>query len=241
METSNAIDVSDLNLEIRLLWKNAIQSKKWPKDLNRFWPHQHPEDIKPHSLVFVGMNPAYTKADEQKMGEIEISENDISDLLDENTRSKYCKDMEPAKTSYGKHFVEIYKGTKFDDKKIYLDLFCVKSTNQNIVKDALGINNTFTEFAGKQIEIFMKLLKRIEPAIIIVPNACASRILLEQLKEYDLSSESPEDDGSQTIILDGEKIPIFFCGMLDGQHAMDTFSRQRLINQVRNKIANLDV
>lgn len=240
MEINNVIDVSDLNLEIRMLWKNTIESGKWPDNLDKFWPHQHPENIEAHSLIFIGINPAYTKADEQKMGEREISENDTADLLDKNARSKYCKDMNPAETSYGSCFDEFYNGTRYVEKKEHLDLFCMKSTNQYNVKDAIRLNNTYTEFARKQIDIFMKLLNRIEPAIIIVPNACASGIFIEQFKAFNLSSELPEEDGSQTIILNGREVPVF-SGMLTGQHAMDRYSRQRLIDQVRNKITSMDI
>ncbi len=111
-------------------------------------------------------------------------------------------------------------------------LFAVRSTDQNAAKRALGLDGEWTGFAIKQFDIFRKLLEMVDPPVIVVPNAFASGILRNALKAGEMSPEH----GCHFIDLDNRQVPIFFSGMLTGQRAMDVYSRDRLIYQVRKMI-----
>lgn len=72
------------------------------------------------------------------------------------------------------------------------------------------------------------------PAI-VVPNSYASHILCNRLRVGHMSP----DHFCHHIRLDGLEVPIFFSGMLSGQHAMDVYSKERLIHQVRKVLRSL--
>jgi hypothetical protein len=83
------------------------------------------------------------------------------------------------------------------------------------------------DFAYKQLEITVDIMKSIDPKIIVVINAFARDIIKDhirsiQLKKYD------EVYGIDTLIIAGKPYTTFFSGMLSGQRALDKGSFERL-------------
>ena len=116
-----------------------------------------------------------------------------------------------------------------------VDIFAVRETNQSVVETALGLNGDWTDFAMKQWAVFMDLLEQLDPPAIVVPNAKASRILQDALKAGDMCEQSL----CHFLRLNGRDVPIFFAGMLSGQHAMDVYSKARLEYVVRKKLCSM--
>lgn len=217
-----------------MLWKQVIGSGEWPAELLPLWPLQYQPVIETPTLVIVGMNPAYAERDVRKCGERPITDTEV--LLDPNGRAKLCTDTEFAKAPYFGPFGDFTKGTQLPGS-VHLDMFAVRHTDQNDVKCALGLDAEWTQFALRQYEIFLGLLKEIDPPLIVVPNAYVSQ-KLHGNRELGAGDMSP-DDGCHYIGLNGRKVPIFFSGMLTGQRAMDRYSRERLTHQVRAMISRL--
>lgn len=218
-----------------MLWKDTIDSGAWPEsDLyERLWPLQYPASIETPSLVFVGMNPAYTKRDDAKIQEKSIKDANL--LLDADGRVKLCKDTECPPSPYFCPFDSFIEGTGLP-RWVHLDMFAVKHTDQNAVKRALGMDGEWTDFAARQFDIFRKLLEQIDPPVIVVPNAYASRKMHEK---FEVEKMSPEH-GCHFLKLNNRRVPVFFSGMLTGQRAMDVYSRERLVYQVRNMIMSIE-
>ena len=127
----------------------------------------------------------------------------------------------------------------------HMDLFFEKETNQkNVIHDYIekesfnSKNIKLDKFAERQLEISMLAIEAIEPKIIVVINALASKILKQQYKE-DKLSKLDEDKGFYTVKLNNKDIPIFFSGMLTGQRALDDGSYERLKWHIRSALKNI--
>lgn len=226
------VKADEINRELRMLWKETIDTEQWPATLRKLWPLQY-QNFDTPTLVLVGMNPAYAKRDERIRQETQIE--DTSILLDENGSDKLCKEARFADAPYFHSFDSFIKDTPLKHWA-HLDIFAVRETNQKLVRSALALDNEkWTDFAEKQFGLFLDLLKQVKPPAIVVPNSYASHILCSRLGAGRMSP----DHFCHHIRLDGLEVPIFFSGMLSGQHAMDVYSKERLIYQVRKVLRSL--
>lgn len=229
------ISTDRINQQLRMLWKEVIESDAWPNHENKLpklWPLQYPTEIETPTLVFIGLNAAYTIRDQKATHEEEITDSRI--LLDPNGRSILCGgDTECPESPYFGAFNKFIEDTQLPSWTS-VDIFAVKHTDQSLVKQVLGLDDKWTDFANKQFQIFMELLAMIDPPVIVVPNAYASRKLHVKLNVSEMSPEY----GCHFMPLNGRQVPIFFSSMLTGQRAMDVYSRERLIYQVRKMITS---
>lgn len=226
-------NTENLNRQIRMLWKDTIDAGQWPSELQRVWPLQY-APIPTPSLLFVGLNPSYTLRDEAARQERPIDERNTSVLMETNDVEALCEDNVVAENPYFRPFEAFIKGTPVKHWA-HVDIFAVRETNQSVVETALGLNGDWTDFAMKQWAVFMDLLEQLDPPAIVVPNAKASRILKDVLKAGDMCEQSL----CHFFRLNGRDVPIFFAGMLSGQHAMDVYSKARLEYVVRKKLCSM--
>lgn len=175
------------------------------------------QNLPENSILFLGMNPSYNKnATPDKF--FYPSGNDI--------------EMHP----YFNKFKEIAKenGVEF----CHHDLFFVRETSQNIVKELRKNNKAFL---GKQLDITKSIIKSAEPKMIVVCNAEVTRMFWEErLWGFETCKNWNEDLGYDTIPEFGN-CPILFSGMLNGQHALDNGSFCRLkwhIRKIYNSLKN---
>ena len=190
-----------------------------------------PELVAKNSLLFIGMNPSFTKgsvigANEKPIGFYPISKNDnkkdIPYFEKMKIVAKYCK-MEWT----------------------HLDLFFIRETNQKMIEHLMRKG---VDFLNAQLEISFEIIERADPKLIIVSNALASEFFGKKKekshakfdkiwKGFDLYFEENfwkkettfnEEIGTYEIPLNNNLVPILFSGMLSGQRSLDIGSFERL-------------
>ena len=143
------------------------------------------------------------------------------------------------KTEYKKYYWPYL--THFSDEKFnwnynIIDLFPYRWTKQN---DVIHEVNKNYDFFNQQYNIFIDLVKLIEPKIIVVTNWYASKYL----KNKFFNDEEQVIDykkGFWEYKFKDKDIPIIFTGMLSWQRAMDIWSREMLKFNI-HRILWLDV
>lgn len=191
---------------------------------------QYDKEIKHPNLLFVGINPSFDK----KIPFIEDS---------------YSK--ENAKTiSYFKAFHRVEEQLKNQYSQevtwTHLDLCVFRETKQSTIMDELIKKDGAADFIYQQLLVSDKLLKQIQPEIIIVSNTLARKFLgfdADNGNDVWLGYEFEFDDqiGTQRIVSPSvlKNTPVFFTSMLSGQRTLDIGSKQRLvwhINEVLNSL-----
>lgn len=218
--------VDDINRELRMLWKETIDSGSWPLQLRKLWPHQHGEVDGTAPLLFIGMNPAYAKRDDKVRKETDIVDTDI--LFREDGVADLCESTEFPDAPYFRALDCFAREVGIEHRE-HVDIFAVREADQAKVRDALELPNKLTTFAQRQFGLFEALLSRMNPEVIVVVNSGASHVLSHMLSLGSMY----EDHCCHFLEINGRSVPIFLSGMIYGQRAMDVYSKQRLAYLVR--------
>jgi hypothetical protein len=244
------LSTKKVNESIENLWK---EYKKDQQDKHiSLWPLIIP-DLEENCILFIGLNPAFPEDTKNGKGywynqgidnpkEYFKFSNSI-DKRKEIEREKNAKN--PEKKEYYAPFFgpivnimkDITKEEEFKEEKWeHLDLFFIRETSQNEMKKNLkikkeGSNNEkktigFSDFAKKQLDVSLNLIKELKPKIIVVQNALASKIISQEWKINE--SNFNEEQGFHTLPLNnGQDVPIFFSSILSGGR-LDNGSLKRL-------------
>jgi hypothetical protein len=103
----------------------------------------------------------------------------------------------------------------------HLDLFLMRSTNQDEGMKLIFKKKEMTDFGIKQVDLFFEAISKIKSKIVVVPNALASKIIHKRILKNDEIHTSLQFEGKQ----------YFFASMLSGG-AMDIFSKERLRQEI---------
>lgn len=218
----------EFNQELLKIWRNneALVNK---------YPLFCPE-LKKNCLLFIGINPSLSDKSFNKMSKeegIDLTKDDLEYPNKENEDKIIEKAIElerkwKQKIDYFGKFKRIGEsiGVPWD----HLDLFFYRETSQNDFRKVINFkekNNKIemNDFGIAQLNLSIKTIKKCEPKVIVVANALASKILQ---KYMDISDSSFQEEGFHRVDVNGNKIPIFFSGMLTGQRALDLGSLERL-------------
>lgn len=188
-----------------------------------------PKFIKKNSILFIGINPSFSK-------------NDV--ILPENKEIEFypIKNENEKDIPYFEKFKEIAKYCNHSWS--HLDLFFLRETNQKVLED-LAKNKNQLSFLEDQLDVSFKIIEEVTPKIIVVANAFASEFFGKKKKQhhkfdriwkgYPLDFETDFDDkiGTYYIEIGQNKTPILFSGMLSGQRALDIGSLERLKWQIK--------
>lgn len=236
------IDVKEINDQYIKLWNESGEEKGIDKI-----PSLYPA-LKTDTLLFIGINPSCPDSELKKKLRIinsdltteqfkQLSFSSIEDkrevIKDERDVAKGRYDDIDEPYQYFKPFEEISEKVDLDWE--HIDVFRTIAKTQTELKDILDISSggkdERDEFVKKQIDIFKDLMEKLEPKIIVVQNALARDIIME---EYGIDDENwNEEEGFHIIELKKKEIPIFFSGMLSGQRALDLGSKKRLIWHIK--------
>jgi hypothetical protein len=208
--------MDSVNQKIIKLWKDHR--------LHNRAPLLYPE-LKKDSLLFVGLNPSFSEQGLKRMLKEELGFSVISENLDsffdfENFDDskieifQQINKISKEKYAYFKKFREISSKTHLDWE--HIDLFYVRETNQKAIERE--INSSFYQ---NQINITLELIEFLNPKMIVIENAFASKILKEKLN---LTWNDKIGTYSSQ-----KKVPVFLSGMLTGQRALDIGSFDRLV------------
>jgi hypothetical protein len=202
--------MTDINEEIQKIWEHEKRT-----DI----PLQFPQFKTNPEILFIGINPSIRGKEPKNHYE--------SLEFEKNARSN--------KTDI---YFKIFDNFVNRDKWEHIDLFFIRGKQKEIEED-IGFdyeNDTdiisLNEFGEKQLNLSLSIIEQINPKIIVVNNALASRIIRERLDigEIDI------DKGYHKL---NSTTPIFFSGMLSGQRALDKHSRERLIWHVKRTLSSI--
>ena len=235
----DTFEINKINSRIRKHWM-----ENYSEDENssfHCWPMQYPS-LNKNCFLFVGLNPSLKVKDKENGEFVLKSKKSLSDgkinaeiiRKDEKYRGGADRDKERGYPLCQVVFQEINEGHKSFESWDYIDLF------SNRILEAAGLRKEL-EIVGRQkkvswpeggsaaeqLEIFRELLDSLKPKVVLVANALASNILI---KEMDLKDA---ERGYSSL---PKKIPIFFSSSVSGGH-LDVFSRRRLVDQIRDRLA----
>jgi hypothetical protein len=85
------------------------------------------------------------------------------------------------------------------------------------------------------LEFSKQLIRKINPITIVVANVSASKIF----EEIFVATFNDKLGHHEIMLNNNRKIPVFFCSMLTGQRAMDSYSFERLKWQIGQTIKGI--
>ncbi|HLC54035.1 MAG TPA: hypothetical protein VJK07_00205 [Candidatus Nanoarchaeia archaeon] len=229
---------NEINNKISDLWK------KYPEEIRgKYHPLYYP-DFNKGGLLFIGINPSFSpKGFRQALKDTEYEGTNPKEFynftnLDFQIGKAIAIENHVRKQhDYFKKFDKISKETGKNWE--HIDLFLYRETsqlesNKIINYSTKGGKVSMNEFGREQLTLVREEIKLISPKVIVVVNARASEILRTEflIEKLDSSSEL----GFQTLEVNGNKIPIFFSGMLTGQRALDKGSFERLVWHIKRAL-----
>lgn len=185
-----------------------------------YWEHGYamPKEIKEGALLFIGLNPSFTK--KAKSG-------------------SHLYDLKQEDEGYFAKFGDIAKACG-DTEWSHLDLLPIRHTNQgDVTRDIVFKHSGIVE--GYLRTVSKVLLESAKPKAVVVVNATARLLLGKDQNEHakkvkdkkiwmDLKFDFNESIGACYVTNSDElkDVPFFFSGMLSGQRALDLGSYERL-------------
>ncbi len=165
-------------------------------------------DIPFSSILFIGINPSFS----EKKTKVQES-------------FFYSNHQQEEVHQYFRKFQDIAAKTNIEWS--HIDLLYIRQTDQKIVKsifkDSIG-----NEFMQRQLKISKAIIEKSKPKVIVVSNAYARDLFLEECK---LQTCFDDKIGTHRIVnnIHLDNTPIFFTSMLTGQRALDNGSYDRLV------------
>ena len=228
--SNNQNFIEEINNEILTLFEK--QEKK-PECL----PYLFPKDVKVNpDLLFIGINPSITK---QTRGKIKKDNYSIKNIHNQEIINEIKTQDESLRETLP-YFNKIQDMVNNNEIEKYecIDLFYERKKTQSellSISKNNGDSVELSDFGEKQFEITKKVIEKINPKIVVVINALASKIFRNIYNIADNDFDDEIGTYKKKIFNDQETI-IFFSGMLSGQHALDNGSFNRLkwhIKQVK--------
>jgi hypothetical protein len=215
-------EISGINQDIIALWQEHYGNNS----TGSLWPLIYPIP-QTDGLAVIGCNPSEA---EGEGGPVE----DFQKTIDKAAYMRFLMRHEAEmQVSYALYFKVLRKISNTLSLKFqHLDLFLVRDKDQSKMKSRILIHGLkLNEFGKAQFGIAMRILRVSRPRIILVANKFASDLCMEEWR-----LEPMDSNGIYWKKIDDKKIPVFFSGMLSGQRALDTFSRERLIWHMRKAL-----
>lgn len=208
-----------VNTKVLNLWKTI--NSNLPNDR---MPLLYKEKLKTSCLLYIGINPSFSKDGKKFFKEKSIDMDEFFEypLKKYDYEIDICIQKEAEKTqAYFKKANQLAEELNLDLE--YMDLFFIRETDQNQLKSKIYLKKKLNTFALEQLKLSKELLLQASPKIILVANALASNIFKEEF-----SNDITISNNCYYLSLNNKKIPLFFSGMLSGQRALDNFSFERL-------------
>lgn len=216
-------DTYPVNQQIFALW-----SRFYADDADIWIPQILPL-LSSQSMLCIGLNPSFSvKGFAQIL--VGTPHEQVNPAKFYHWRNRCTLDLAVAaqienlaktKYTYFAKFREI--ATYLDVPWEHIDLFFDRQTDQSKFKQRIYSRGALNQYATEQLLLSHELIKRLQPRIIVVANATASDIFVEQF-----GAQFSEQLGCHLITLNEQKTPVFLSSMLTGQRALDRYSFQRL-------------
>ena len=255
MAVRSQVNFSGYNKKIFSIWKN---NASWPtnitdKDIEMIRiPSQYPP-MQNGGLLIVGLNPSYDPNiikkifPDRKLSKMRIKE--IYSWLDFKSWDEFNiqiedikEEHENAKKYYSTYFElskTLSENIGFEGKYNHIDLFNIRITNSKklplFICNKKRYNSGLNNFGLAQINLIPEAIEALDPHIILVENAEASRLFKTYLGRFLVSNEIDSTLGYHTYSIKDRKVPIFFSSMLSNG-ALDEHSRERLIWHMKKAV-----
>ncbi len=272
-EVKNIIEINDEIIKLWEDKEDVIPKtydKKYEDELSikgkLLYPYIYPENIeRDKTMLFVGVNPSFVPKDNMKVftkykGFIQeklpnIKDEDLSPFIlydwekrDSSTRKKVLVTEEIMRQHYTYFKVFNVIADENSLKPVHIDMFSIRITNQKEIETELfkkaKKNEELKAFVDKEYEIFLDVIKYINPKAIIIINAFLSKYF--EVKKDDkythgefweiFQTQWEENLGYHTVKINNKRIPMFLTSMLSGQRALDVGSLRRLRWQIKNSL-----
>lgn len=249
--------LTEINDKLIQIWVEELSKEKLNdikiEILNRV-PLFHYDFKNKNSILFIGINPAYSEKFPSFLKEDEFKYFSVKDFY--NTRDyknfNFKLDQLTSEKARGyKYFKKFYEiaGEVYGErgKWEHIDLFFFRETSQKKGIELIfenGQNGNYTEFAKKQLKLIGILIEKSEPDIIVVANALASKIFKNHFKENLINNASLDQEHGCYFYLCKEhdkNIPVILTQMFTGQRALDNNTFELLKWQIKslvNKFGN---
>lgn len=183
-----------------------IHKKYFPDKIFSFY---YPE-LKNADLLFVGLNPSFSeKAISIELKKILNKQNKTDEDISIIQKHEEDVKFREKPYQYFSKFVEISNELNLTWE--HIDLFLFRKTSQ---KEFIKLIKNNKEYVEDSFKMFFKVINIINPKLIIVNNAFASKLISER---HILNKEEFLDKGFFNI--NGNKF--IFTSMLTGQRALD--------------------
>lgn len=223
--------LNDINTQALKIWDTAEINSEFLEYLPYFYDPQ----IEQRSLLFVGINPSFSVGGYKRY----LKNTPYSSFDPEifyKRRSITSKQIEQSLNTE-KYMVSVYPFYKpfrdiaqeaFGDGEDWnhVDLLFIRNKNQKIIEEMFKqaeIDTSLDWFLKKQMTLSKSLIEILNPKIIVVANAYASKLLSS---DRFFGTRLKWDSTNGWYLLDA-KIPVFFSSMI-AQGRMDKWSFQRL-------------
>ena len=246
------VDLTDINGKIYNIWEDHVEATSTEENLiPMFYPK-----MGRGGLLSIGLNPSFNNKTLAHM----YPNEDISGVRSkfiwkkdrgciEHSQNEYTigigweneSGAKPNPIPFFSAFIKLSKNIGLGNEINHIDLFGIRKTESvelgkrvfNGGNEGMGLN----AFGLAQIKIVPDFLEKLEPKIILVANAMASRLVKNYLNELlEPSDKLDTKVGYQYAIVNKRKIPIFFSGMLSGRGQIDKNSRERLFWHMKRAV-----
>lgn len=237
MEASNNIH-TEANRRLREIWRFHLASNSWPEAIPKLWPLQyHP--LEPGKLLFVGLNPSHNQNDNRLLS-IQAGHG-IDPISDEHAQIVARRDEESMGLHGGKLHRYFRQFSRFDPTGAWnhIDLLAVRHTKQSEAVTALRLDEETglsSSFVREQIELAFTLMAALRPPVIVIVNALGSRIVKRYLSKQNPNFAMDQETGFYWITLNGQRVPLFFSGMVSSGSPIDNHSLERFVWHVRRAL-----
>ena len=208
----NRIDNRRKREELDVLWNDILQD--FPNNTIISKGYAIESEVEMHSILFVGMNPSFS-ANKWNNG------NNQDSVIYDIPKISENKDT----NTYFKTILSFYDSIKCPKPSLaHHDLLFVRETSQKAVLEMMRVSK-LNCFFNEQLNISKTIIEQASPEIIVVLNAGA-RDLFKQL--FGEPKSFSEKLGAQIYCINDKETPVLFSGMLSGQRALDSGSKESL-------------
>jgi len=222
-------NINIINDEICKIYDNAIEKNLFEKE-QLLTPWFYPSNIFNINakILFVWMNPAWWKEDFYKWDEKNISKIEKIESIKKTINYKESEKPYKYYKEYIKNFPDLENWNQ-------VDLFQYRCTNQKELESIIK-SSIYKDFINSQYNIFVKLIKLINPKIIVITSARASHYLKEK---WSISHIWENWFWLTPKKIIGKEIPVLFTSMLSWQRALDIWTREQLIWKINDILSNI--
>lgn len=234
------MNTTKINEKVLSIWE-----KYYKKDeglLNRL-PLQYPDLKEKPDILFISMNPSSADNffDKQDTTEDYATFYKYPEKCNSERMKKVIEYEQKARDKYS-FYDKMKEFSKNDTFFKYecssnpweaIDLFYVRETNQNTVKEFL---EKLSDMKKEMVDVSFQLIRELDPKVIICPNAGVRNIFEER---FDLPAAFDYEKGVYNLQIKDKKYPVFFTSMLSGQRALDSGSYNLLRWNVSKFLSSL--